>query len=74
MRYMFLCLALAGCMVGPDYNKPEAPASPAFKELAGWKIVHPADSAAKGTWWSVYRDPELDRLETMVAVSNQTIK
>ncbi len=74
MRYLFLCLALAGCMVGPDYNKPEAPASPAFKELAGWKIVHPADSAAKGTWWSVYRDPELDRLETMVAVSNQTIK
>lgn len=74
MRYLFLCLALAGCMVGPDYQKPDAPASPAFKELAGWKIGQPADSAGKGAWWSVYRDPELDRLERMVAVSNQTVK
>ena len=74
MRYLFLCLALAGCMVGPDYRKPDAPASPAFKELAGWKIGQPADSAAKGPWWSVYRDAELDRLESMVAVSNQTVK
>ena len=28
----------------------------------------------KGAWWSVYHDPELDRLERMVAVSNQTVK
>lgn len=27
----------------------------------------------KGAWWSVYHDPELDRLERMVEVSNQTV-
>ncbi len=66
---------LAGCMVGPDYKRPDAQVTPvAFKELAGWKISQPADAADKGAWWSVYRDPELDRLERMVEVSNQTVK
>ncbi|HBK04980.1 MAG TPA: RND transporter [Acetobacteraceae bacterium] len=74
MRYVCLCLLLAGCTVGPDYKRPDAPAPPAFKELAGWKISQPADAADKGSWWSVYHDPELDRLERMVAVSNQTVK
>ena len=30
---VLVCLVLAGCMVGPDYKRPDAPASPAFKEL-----------------------------------------
>jgi NodT family efflux transporter outer membrane factor (OMF) lipoprotein len=74
MRHVWICLVLAGCMVGPDYKRPDAPPAPAFKELAGWKISQPADTIDKGAWWSVYRDPELDRLEAMVDVSNQTIK
>ncbi len=70
-----LSFLLAGCMVGPDYKRPDAQVTPvAFKELAGWKISQPADAADKGPWWSVYHDPELDRLERMVEVSNQTVK
>jgi NodT family efflux transporter outer membrane factor (OMF) lipoprotein len=69
-----VCLVLAGCMVGPDYKRPDAPTPVAFKELAGWKLGQPADANAKGSWWSVYHDPELDRLESMVEVSNQTVK
>jgi NodT family efflux transporter outer membrane factor (OMF) lipoprotein len=69
-----ICLSLADCMVGPDYKRPDAPAPVAFKELAGWKVSQPADAVDKGSWWSVYRDPELDRLERMVEVSNQTVK
>jgi NodT family efflux transporter outer membrane factor (OMF) lipoprotein len=74
MRHVWLCLVLAGCMVGPDYKRPDAPQSPTFKELAGWKISEPADAVDKGAWWSVYHDRELDRLERMVEVSNQTVK
>jgi NodT family efflux transporter outer membrane factor (OMF) lipoprotein len=74
MRHIWICLVLAGCMVGPDYKRPAAPGAPAFKELAGWKITQPADAIDKGAWWSVYHDPELDRLEAMVDVSNQTVK
>jgi len=69
-----VCLATAACMVGPDYKRAEAPAPVAFKELQGWKISQPADAVDKGDWWSVYHDPELDRLERMVEISNQTIK
>jgi NodT family efflux transporter outer membrane factor (OMF) lipoprotein len=71
---MVLCLFASGCMVGPDYQRPDAPASPGFKELAGWKPSTPRDEVDKGAWWSVYHDPELDRLERMVEVSNQTVK
>ena len=67
-------LLLAACTVGPDYQRPDAPAAAAFKELQGWTPANPADASDKGAWWSVYNDPELDRLERMVDVSNQTIK
>src|ERR1700761_1484116 len=47
MRLIWVCLLLAGCMVGPDYKRPDAPVPVAFKELAGWKISQPADTADK---------------------------
>ncbi len=55
-------------------NVPTRRRPPAFKELAGWKLSQPRDDVDKGAWWSIYHDPELDRLERMVEVSNQTVK
>ena len=69
-----LCAFASGCMVGPDYSKPDAPMSEQFKELSGWKPVHPEDDADKGVWWAIYRDPQLDRLMRKVEISNQTVK
>jgi NodT family efflux transporter outer membrane factor (OMF) lipoprotein len=69
-----LSVLVAGCTVGPDYRRPDAPASADFKEQRGWKISQPRDADDKGDWWSVYHDPELDRLERMVEVTNQTVK
>ena len=69
-----LALALAGCApVGPNFVQPAAIVSPQFKEIAGWKIATPRPSEPKGEWWTVFRDPHLDRLEPAVAVSNQTV-
>ena len=48
--------------------------SPQFKEIKGWKIATPRESEPKGAWWSVFHDPELDRLMPDVVVSNQTVK
>ena len=68
-------LALPGCApVGPNFERPAALVSPQFKEIKGWKIATPRTNEAKGEWWSVFRDPELDRLERVVGVSNQTVK
>ncbi len=67
--------ALAGCApVGPDFLRPAAIVSPEYKEIKGWKIATPRTREPKGDWWAVFRDPELDRLERAVAVSNQTVK
>ncbi len=69
-------LALAGCMVGPDYHRPLAVgAGLPFKEAPpGWTVAQPEDAAAKGAWWTIYHDPLLDQLERQVAVSNQNVK
>ena len=65
---------LAGCMVGPDYKRPVAPVTPAYKEQGIWKVAQPQDEAPHGTWWSVYNDPLLDKLERQIDIDNQTIK
>ncbi len=69
-----LALAVVGCKVGPNYARPAAPATPAFKELAGWKPTEPRDGIDRGAWWSVYADPTLDGLMRQVAISNQNVK
>ncbi|MDR5855926.1 efflux transporter outer membrane subunit [Caballeronia sp. LZ062] len=67
-------LLIAGCAVGPDYQRPSTPMPAAFKEAPeGWKIAQPADRADRGDWWTVYNDSRLDDLETRLNQSNQTI-
>jgi NodT family efflux transporter outer membrane factor (OMF) lipoprotein len=66
---------VAGCEVGPDYHRPSAPVSAAFKETdPGWKLGQPEDAIDRGAWWTVYRDPVLDGLEKEIDISNQTLK
>jgi NodT family efflux transporter outer membrane factor (OMF) lipoprotein len=70
---LILVTWLTGCMVGPNYQKPAAIVPPAYKETQGWTMATPADGIPKGAWWTLYNDPDLDRLEPLVAVSNQTV-
>ncbi len=67
-------ILLAGCMVGPDYRRPAVDMPPAWKEQPGWTRAQPAAAQAKGRWWRAFRDPLLDELEPLVAVSNQTVR
>lgn len=80
-----LCVALAGCMVGPKYQRPSVPPPPAaYKEMpppnppnGSWKQAQPANAQSaqlKGNWWELYGDPQLNALEEKIAVSNQTLK
>jgi NodT family efflux transporter outer membrane factor (OMF) lipoprotein len=66
--------AFAGCMVGPEYKKPSAPTTPAYKELDGWKLASPSDALPKGPWWTVFGDPELNGLAEQVSAANQNLK
>jgi NodT family efflux transporter outer membrane factor (OMF) lipoprotein len=71
---IILVLTVSGCMVGPNYQRPTTPLSTAYKELPGWKPATPADGIDRGAWWSIYNDPQLDKLEQQVRVSNQNVK
>ena len=78
-----LAAVAAGCAVGPDYHRPEAPVPAKFREEAPagspaaapdrWKPAQPADAAARGRWWEVFGDPALNALEEQLTVSNQTV-
>jgi NodT family efflux transporter outer membrane factor (OMF) lipoprotein len=67
-------LQLTGCVVGPKYHTPVAPAPPAYKEVGNWKPAQPNDRSLGGTWWTIFQDPQLDALELQVNVSNQNLK
>jgi NodT family efflux transporter outer membrane factor (OMF) lipoprotein len=65
----------AGCTVGPNYVHPTAEVPTDFKETpANWKQAQPSDAIAKGKWWEIYQDPQLNELEEKINVSNQTLK
>ena len=40
----------------------------------GWKVAQPSDAMLRGTWWKIFRDPELNSLEDQLEINNQNIK
>ncbi len=67
-------LLLAGCAAAPPMGPPTAPESPAWREtVPGWMAAAPADTLARGPWWHLLGDAQLDALVPQVAVSNQTV-
>jgi NodT family efflux transporter outer membrane factor (OMF) lipoprotein len=65
---------LAGCTVGPNYVRPSTDVPAEYKETGNFRSAQPSDAIAKGKWWEVYGDVQLNTLEEQVAVSNQTLK
>jgi NodT family efflux transporter outer membrane factor (OMF) lipoprotein len=70
----FSLLWIGGCTVGPKYVRPAAEVPAAYKETGNWKPAQPGDAIAKGKWWEIYQDTQLDRLEEQISVSNQNLK
>jgi NodT family efflux transporter outer membrane factor (OMF) lipoprotein len=71
-----LCAAalLGACSQVPTYEVPQTPAAPAWRETApGWMAAAPADTLARGPWWNLFDDEQLDALVRQVNVSNQNV-
>ena len=63
--------------VGPDYQRPTAPAAPAWRdagEALAWKAGAPADAFARGEWWQLFADATLNDLETRALAANQDLR
>jgi NodT family efflux transporter outer membrane factor (OMF) lipoprotein len=68
-----LMCALAGCAVGPSYQRPAFTAPLAYKQAEGWVVAAPADALERGPWWALFGDPVLNELAAQVEVSNQNV-
>ncbi|HEX5864820.1 MAG TPA: efflux transporter outer membrane subunit, partial [Casimicrobiaceae bacterium] len=64
-------LALAGCMVGPDYERPTVPLPGAF---SGADAATAAADAVPPEWWRLFGDPTLDELVAIARVNNTDIR
>jgi len=53
---------LAGCMVGPNYKRPNAQVPAAYRSLAPAAGSTSTESYADLPWWQVFQDPKLQEL------------
>ena len=68
-------LALAGCMVGPDYEGPPD-AAPAAMRAGSFHRARAETVVATpplSQWWLALEDPILDRIETLALASSPTL-
>lgn len=78
---VFLAALLAGCAVGPDYERPSVKVPAAFKEATlspeaaqRWKAAQPSDAMTRGRWWEIFNDAELNALQAQAMEANQDLK
>ncbi|HTL55555.1 MAG TPA: efflux transporter outer membrane subunit [Candidatus Limnocylindrales bacterium] len=80
--FLTLALALAGCKVGPDYQRPaplgQSTMPAAFSNssatnTAEWKPAEPSAHLPRGAWWEVFGEADLNRLEQVAAPQNQEL-
>ena len=64
---------LSGCAIGPDYQRPQTAAPLEYKQAAGWTQANPSDSLARGAWWELYGDPQLNALVDKLNSANQSV-
>jgi NodT family efflux transporter outer membrane factor (OMF) lipoprotein len=75
MKYFppFLALLLAGCAVGPNYQRPAVqPTAAAPFSDPGVKLV--SDTTSQADWWRLFNDPALDRLVADALAHNTDIR
>ncbi|MBE0535108.1 MAG: efflux transporter outer membrane subunit [Phycisphaerae bacterium] len=70
-----LVLGTSGCMLGPDYVRPETPAygtQAYFNSPAGW--VDPNNPEAIGRWWQGFDDEVINSLVDKALLGNYDLK
>ena len=65
-------LAFAGCMVGPNYQRPKVSVSPSLGETGTARVS--AESTTYRDWWKAFNDPVLDRLIARAYRDNLTLQ
>jgi NodT family efflux transporter outer membrane factor (OMF) lipoprotein len=83
---IIVCLSLAGCAVGPDFKRPDAPAVRSYTEGAlpsetvsapgtggsTQRFIHGGDIPAQ--WWTLFRSETIDALITQGLENSPTLE
>ena len=71
--FVAICVTVSftACSVGPNYHQPAPVALPMDWH---WKKAEPRDDLAKGPWWELFHDSELNHLEETAVAQNQDLK
>ncbi|WP_321871556.1 efflux transporter outer membrane subunit [Paraburkholderia tropica] len=68
-------LPLAACSLAPPYAPPKISVPESFKgATAPFAPAKPQDQLAHGAWWTIFKDPELDRLEVQLDAANPDLQ
>jgi multidrug efflux system outer membrane protein len=68
-------LVLAGCNVGPKYQRPQVPAPPAYRGPDDTAVSSDArDSLGDQQWSAVFREPELQDLIKQALINNYDLR
>ncbi len=67
-----LLLTISGCMVGPNYRRPDTSAPAKWNEAADHLTATPPVDL--GGWWTTFNDPELDSLVERAVRLNKDLK
>ena len=73
MALLASSLVLGACAAGPDYDRPDVVAPPAWKTARGWQLAQPSHASLQPDWWKAFGDPVLEALETQALAQNQTL-
>ena len=68
-----LMASTVACTVGPAYKRPTVQVPDTWKGEGPWQAAAPKDAIPKGTWWLVFHDAELDKLEQELIQANQSL-
>ena len=49
-------VVLSGCVLGPDYQRPDSSVPVEFRHTPGWKVAQPSELSSSVSWWSLYQD------------------
>ena len=67
------CLA-SGCMVGPDYKRPELALPPFYRGAEAQPPAAPAETFGDLKWWNVFPDPDLQALIRTALAQNYDLR
>jgi len=67
-----LGLIISGCLVGPDYHRPELKVSQNWMDAGDNRVK--SETADNRNWWKTFNDPVLDRLIDLAYSQNLTLQ